>query len=336
MNTRSPLRRRGIVLAIAALITGTTACGTVTTEKTASSSAARGGDYPVTVENCGRTVTVPDAPERVVSMHPSITELLIQLGVGDKVVAQAQDALGEPSPELAKQVEAIPSISKDTPPNREVLLAEKPDLVLSGTEYEFSTDMGFAGYDGLEDAGAQSYVATAGCKDRRSAGTVEDTFTDLEFLGKAFGVEDRAAQVEKEARADLAEVAGIVGDDAPVRAAQVYVEGGKLYAIGGAVEIDVLRLGGGENVFAKDGRFADFFAAEVNPEVVLDKAPDALVFAVNNPEHEAETRAYIAKNLSDTPAAETGRLVAVDNTFVQPGTLSAIEGARIVAEGLHG
>lgn len=335
MNPRSPLRRRGIVLAIAALLTGTAACGTVTTEKTASSSAAR-GDYPVTVQNCGRTVTIPDAPRRVVSMHPSITELLIQLGVGDKVVAQAQDALGEPSPDLAKQVEAIPSISKDTPPNREVLLAEKPDLVLSGTEYEFSTDMGFAGYDGLEDAGAQSYVATAGCKGRRSAGTVEDTFTDLAFLGEAFGVEDRAAQVEKEARADLAEVAGIVGGDAPVRAAQVYVEGGKLYAIGGAVEIDVLRLGGGENVFAGDGRFADFFAAEVNPEVVLDQAPDALVFAVNNPEHEAETRAYIAKNLSDTPAAKAGRLIAVDNTFVQPGTLSAIEGARIVAEGLHG
>ncbi len=325
---------RGAV-ASTALLASLAACGTVTNESTASPAAAS-TDYPVTVENCGRKISIPDAPQRIVSMHPSITELLIRLGLGDKVIAQAQDALGEPSPELAKQVEAVPSISADTPPNREVLLAKTPDLVLSGTEYEFNTEMGFASYDDLEAAGAQSFVATAGCKDRRSEGTVEDTFTDLAFLGRAFGVQDRAKRLEKDARADLDKVATIVGDDAPVRAAQVYVEGDKLYAIGGAVEIDVLRLGGGENLFADDGRFADFFAAEVNPEVVLDKAPDALVFAVNSPKHEAQTRAYLTKNLADTPAVKTGRLIAIDNTYVQPGTLSAIEGARIVAGGLHG
>lgn len=321
-------------VALTALLTSLTACGTVSNQSNASS-AGSGGSYPVAVENCGRTISIPDAPQRIVSMHPSITELLIQLGVKDRVVAQAQDALGEPSSELAEQVGAIPSISADAPPNREVLLAKTPDLVLSGTEYEFTTDMGFAGYDDLEAAGAQTYVATAGCKDRRSAGTVEDTFTDLAFLGDALGVQDRAEELEEAARADLAEVEAIVADNAPVRAAQVYVEGDKLYAIGGAVEIDVLRLGGGENLFADDGRFADFFAAEVNPEVVLDKEPDALVFAVNDEKHAEQTRAYLKRSLADTPAVRNGRLIAIDNTFVQPGTLSAIHGARIVAEGLH-
>lgn len=333
--TTSHLRTSRLGLAAAALLTSLAACGTVTTgsDKTPASAS---GDYPVVAQNCGREISIADTPQRIVSMHPSITELLIQLGLGDKIVAQAQDALGEPSPELAPQIEAIPSISADTPPNRETLLAKTPDLVLSGTEYEFTSDMGFASYDDLESVGAQTWVATAGCKDRRSAGTVEDTFDDIAFLGKAFGAEDKAAEVEKQARADLAEVADIVGDDAPVPAAQVYVEGGKLYAIGGAVEIDVLRLGGGENVFAGDGRFADFFAAEVNAEVILAKAPEALVFAVNDKQHEAKTRAYLTKNLRDTPAVKSGQLIAVDNTFVQPGTLSAIEGARIVAKGLHG
>lgn len=330
----SPSRAATATLAAAALLS-LAACGTVTSADTDVAQAG-GSDYPVTVTTCGRDISVPSAPKRVVSMHPSITELLVQLGLGDKVVAQAQDALGEPSPELAEAVEKIPSLSTDSPPSREQLLAERPDLVLSGTEYEFSSDLGFAGYDDLEKAGAQTYVAKAGCKDRRSAGTVADTFDDLRFLGEAFGVQDRAAAVERQAKADLEEVADVVGDDEPVRAAQVYVEGGKLYAIGGAVEIDVLRLGGGKNLFADDGRFADFFAAEVNPEVVVDKAPDALVFAVNDAKHERETRAYLRKNLGETPAVKSGLLVAVDNTFVQPGTLSAIEGARVVAEALHG
>ncbi|GAA1746135.1 ABC transporter substrate-binding protein [Aeromicrobium alkaliterrae] len=316
------------LLTAAALAAG---CGTVST-----SASSGGGEDAVTVESCGRDVTVDGVPERVVSMHPSLTELLVQLGVGDRVVAQAQDALGEPSPELAAEVDAITSISADVPPTREDLLAQSPDFVISGTEYEFSAEQGFAGYEDLEKAGAPAYVATAGCIDRRSEGAVADTFTDLENLGRIFGVEDRASELVTQAEQDLAEIEEIIGDDDPVRAVQVYVEGGKLYAIGGAVEIDVLRLGGGENLFAGDSRFDDFFAAEVNPEVVVDLQPDAFVFAVNDAAHEEQTRAYLEQTLADTPAVRNGLLVAVDNTYVQPGTLSAITGARIVAEALHG
>ncbi len=309
------------------------ACGTVTTgdEDTASST----GRAEVT--SCGRTVTVDAPPERIVSMHPSLTDLLVRLGVEDRVVAQAQDGLGDASDDVADAVDAIPSLSSDVPPTREVLLAETPDLVLSGTEYEFSADQGFAGYDDLEQAGAAAYVATAGCVERRSEGTVEDLLTDVEDLGRLLGVEDRADELAAQVRADLDAVAETVGDADPVRAAQVYVEGGKLYGIGGAVEVDVLRLGGGENLFGRDDdRFADFFAAEVNPEVVLDLAPEALVFAVNDAEHEAETLAYLRENLASTPAVRDDRLVAVPNSAVQPGSVAAVDGARLVAEALHG
>lgn len=326
-HTTAPLLTGSVLIGATALA----GCGSVTT-----AASPDGGADAVTVSTCGREVTVDQPPERVVSMHPSLTELMVQLGLGDRVVAQAQDALGEPSPDLADEVNAITSISADVPPTREDLLAQTPDFVISGTEYEFSTDQGFAGYEDLEKAGAPAYVATAGCIDRRSEGAVSDTFTDIENLGRIFDVTDRADELVVQAEQDLAEVADIVGDDAPVRAVQVYVEGGKLYAIGGAVEIDILRLGGGENLLAGDARFDDFFAAEVNPEVVVDLQPDAFVFAVNDADHEEQTRAYLENTMADTPAVRNGLLVAVDNTYVQPGTLSAIEGARIVATALHG
>ncbi len=326
---------RPLVPALTAAVAAVTltACGTVST---GGSEAASTDGYPVEVSTCGRDVTIGAVPKRVVSMHPSLTELLVQLGVGDRVVAQAQDALGDPSPELARQVDRIPSISKDTPPTKEDVLKQDPDLVVSGTEYEFNAEAGFADYKTLDQVGIQAYVAKAGCIDRRSQGTVADTFSDVEALGRVFGVEDRAREIVADAKDDLDEVAGIVGDDDPVPAAQVYVEGGKLYAIGGAVEIDVLRLGGGRNLFAGDSRFSDFFAAEVNPEVVLSKRPQALVFAYNDAKHEKATLAYLRSRLADTPAVRSGTLVGVDNTRVQPGTLAAIRGARQVAEALHG
>lgn len=334
MSIRSP-RPAALVAAAAAagglLLAG---CGTVTRDADAESEAGSG--FPLTVSSCGRDVEVTAAPRRVVSLHPSITEVLVRLGVADRVVAQAQDDSGSVAPELADEVAAIPSLSSDAPPDKETLIGEEPDLVLSGTEYEFNTEMGFAGYDELDQLGIPAYVATAGCMERRMAGSVEDAFTDLAFLGRVFEAEDEATALEAEMRDRLAAVDEAIRGEEPVRAAQVFVEAGKIYAIGGAVEVDILERAGGVNVFESgDPLFGDFFAAEVNPEVVAAADPEAFVFSVNSAEHEAQTRAFLERTFPDSAAVRDGRLVPIDNSQVQPGTLNAVDGVEVVAAGLH-
>ena len=60
-----------------------TACaGAGATGPAASAEAAPG--YPVSVENCGRTVTFDSAPERVVSLWQAPTEMMLALGLGDR------------------------------------------------------------------------------------------------------------------------------------------------------------------------------------------------------------------------------------------------------------
>lgn len=333
---RRPLRVGPVVLATAALVLS--GCGSVTHDTATGDGGAQAGStaYPVKVTDCGRTVTVDRAPQRIVSMHPSITEVLVRLGVEERVVAQAQDAQGGVSDDVAAKVKAVKSLSATTPPDKETLVATQPDLVVSGTEYEFNTEQGFAGYAELEKMGVPAYVATSGCQERRKAGTIQDAFIDVAFLGKALGVPDRAAQLEKESRAKLAEARRVAEGRPTVRAAQVYVEGGKLHALGGAIEVDVLRLAGGENVFsAKDSMFSDFFAAEVNPEVVLATNPEAFVFATTDEKHAAQSMAYLRETFPQTPAVKAGRLIPVDNSLLQPGSLGAIDAVRVVADGLH-
>ena len=49
--------------------------------------AAAASQYPMTVtDNFNRTATLAKAPERIVSLSPTNTELLFELGVGDKIV----------------------------------------------------------------------------------------------------------------------------------------------------------------------------------------------------------------------------------------------------------
>jgi iron complex transport system substrate-binding protein len=121
-----------------------------------------------------------------------------------------------------------------------------------------------------------------------------------------------------------------------VRTALIFYDAGRLTAIAAAVDADMLRLGGGENIFDRDdSRFSDFFAAEVSPEVVSDRDPEAFVFAVMNDEHEQQTIDYLRSTFPETTAVREDRLVPVRNTAFSPGTLATIEGVRTIANGLH-
>jgi iron complex transport system substrate-binding protein len=188
----------------------------------------------------------------------------------------------------------------------------------------------------LEQAGAAAYVATGGCPDRRMSAEVTDLFTDLENLGEIFGVQDAAAELVAQSRAELDTVADAVADVDPLRVAQVYVEGTTLSAIGAGVEYDMLRRAGADNVYAPEQKaFADFFAATVTPESLAAEQPDALVFSISDDAHEASTREYLTTTFPDMPAVREDRLIAVSSADVFPGTLGNVSIVRQIAEQLY-
>jgi len=288
------------------------------------------------VQNCDREVVVHGVPDAVVGMHPSQTELLLRLGVADRLVGQAQATTHALPDDVADLAADVPLLAGLTPPSREDLLAVEPDFVYSPTTYEFTAEQGFASIEQLEQAGASVYVATGGCFDRRSSGEVTDLFTDIENLGEIFDVPDTADDLIAEARSELAAVASAIEDEDRLRVAQVYVEGTTLSAIGAGVEYDILRLAGADNVYGPDQpAFADFFAATITPESLAAEQPDALVFSVYDDAHEAAVREYLTTTFPELPAVQEGRLIAVSSSDVFPGTLGNVRIVRDIAEQLY-
>ncbi|WP_396658753.1 ABC transporter substrate-binding protein [Microbacterium oxydans] len=309
-----------------------TACGSGVSTGAAPASSGEA----ISIENCGRTVEIPATPTAVVGLHPSQTELLLRLGLAGSLVGQAQATADELPSDVADLAADVPVIGGDAPPSREELLAVEPDFVYSPTTYEFTAEQGFASIEQLSEAGVAAYTATGGCFDRRMEGTVDDLFIDLENLGEIFHVEDEANDLIESSKAELATVdAALEGKDRP-RVAQVFVEGTTLTAIGAGIEYDILKRAGADNVFTPDDpAFADFFAAEITPESLASEAPDAIVFAVSDPAHEAAVRSYLAATFPDMPAVRDGRLIAVPSTDLFPGTLGNVSAVRLIAEGLH-
>jgi len=82
--------------------------------------------FPMTViDDLGRTITIDKAPQRIVSLAPSNTEILFDLGLGDKVVG---DTLYCDYPDAAKDKPKVGGYS-DIDIEKVVSLA--PDLILA-------------------------------------------------------------------------------------------------------------------------------------------------------------------------------------------------------------
>jgi ABC-type Fe3+-hydroxamate transport system substrate-binding protein len=76
------------------------------------------------IDDFGDTISVGAAPQRIVSLNPTTTELLYAIGAGDRLVGRTSyDFLPAP-------VRAVPDLGPGQRPNVEAVLAARPDLVI--------------------------------------------------------------------------------------------------------------------------------------------------------------------------------------------------------------
>jgi len=86
---------------------------------------SRDNGFPVTLKDAfGEMVRVERKPRRIVSLAPTVTEILYSIGAGDRVVAAAEPA--DYPPEAVK----LPRVGKWFTPSAEKTLAAEPDLAV--------------------------------------------------------------------------------------------------------------------------------------------------------------------------------------------------------------
>jgi iron complex transport system substrate-binding protein len=155
------------VLASGALLAGCAGGAAAAPHPTAS-------DAALTLANCDTKVAFDRTPRRVVSIKSTSTEMMLALGVGDRIVGTAyQD--GPVPAKWAATMKKVPSLSEFMP-SEESVLAKKPDLVYSGWESAFSADQAGTRSE-LASLGIASYVQPAAC---RSTPVAKLTFAEID------------------------------------------------------------------------------------------------------------------------------------------------------------
>ncbi len=173
--------------------------GLVAGASLAASAQADSTTYPLTLENCGRQITFDHAPTRVVSIGQSSTEILLSLGLGEKIVGTAVWF----SPVL-KQFEAENAKIKrlaDNDPSFESVVKEKPDLVSAQYEWHVGPQGSVGTRDQFADLKIPTYIAPADCvaKDNTGGGdsvrlemfTMDLIYQQIRDFATIFDVQDR-------------------------------------------------------------------------------------------------------------------------------------------------
>lgn len=189
--------------AAALLLAGCAATSTASSDADDATGAAEVSGYPVTIDNCGTEVTLDEAPERIVTIKSSTLELLLALGLEDRIVGTAFS--DGPVPDAYADAASGLEVLSDKVPSQEVTLAAEPDLVFAGWESNLSAE-GAGDRETLAKLGVATYVAPAACKAEGympNPLTFDEVFREFEEAGELFGVPDAAADLVAEQRAAL-------------------------------------------------------------------------------------------------------------------------------------
>ncbi len=286
--------------------------------------------YPVTIENCGRTLTFEKAPERVISMWQPPTEMLLALGLEDRIVALAGSYAPYATDDLQAKVDKIQAIGTSMAwPQKEVTLSLQPDFVLSELleGYAFDGSLGYATVAELEAAGAQVYSNNACTMMDIMSKNIDNVYTDLANLGKIFGVSDKAETLIADMKARQAAVESVVAGQPKVKVAFYNGGEGPIGILSGGIWGDVISRAGGENVFPPDSfsvSVEEFAAAQ--PDVILVGYYPGL-------EVDASIE-FLKKTFPNIPAVKNNRFVPIADIEIE-ASVRVVDGLEAIAKGLY-
>ena len=263
------------------------------------------------VDDAGRRMYFAKPPARIVSLAPSITEMLFAIEAGEQLVG-VTDFCDYPSEALKK-----PKVGYSNP-NLESLVALQPDLVMAPNDF-LKPDVIVK----LEQLKIPVFILA----DKN----VEGIFAHIQTLGRIVGRSPKADAVAMELRKQVTAIQQRVQGAAPVRVLYV-LNSQPLITVGPGSFIDqLIAMAGGVNVAAKSATPYP----RLSMETVLHEDPEILVFPVGKAEGISESEQQTWRQWTTMTAVKRGRLHQISADWLnRPGPRIA-RGLEALAEILH-
>jgi iron complex transport system substrate-binding protein len=254
------------------------------------------------IDDYGNRIRLPAPAARIVSLAPHLTELVYAAGAGARLVGAVDYSDFPPA------ARALPRVGSDAYINIEAVLALRPDLIVA--------------WPNPGSVRAVNRLAELLPVFRSEPRELEDIATTLERLGVLAGTSGEAQRAARAFRARKAELEKRYAGRATVRVFYQVWDRPLLTVNGDHVISKVIRLCGGENVFAA----APLIAPEVDREAVLRANPEAIL---------ASSPLDGWKAFSGLAAVARNQLHTIPAELIQRHTPRLLDGAERVCRALE-
>lgn len=295
--------------------------------------------YPVTMKNCGTDVTVKAAPQRVVTLNQSAAEILIHLGVGDRIVGSGYEIDKTPD-EIAAQYKKIPILSaRGQEIKHEALLKAQPDFVYGSFASMFTAAQS-GERDQLHKLDVPTYLTEFDCAYHETVANADFKllFEEYRDLATIFDVPSAGEKLVAEQQAVLDKAvatAKTIKDTPTVMWFYSTYEGTPWAAGPGGLPQHISELVGVTNIFAD----AKTKWAEVSWDEVAARNPDVIILADltrGEPNDTAQEKIALLKKdplTSKLDAVVNNKFVTIPGRSMDPSS-SSVHAVPALVDGL--
>ncbi len=266
----------------------------------------------LTRDQSGRTVSVPDNPQRIVSLAPSITEIVFALGAGDRLKGVTQHC------DFPADAQFLPKVGSYVHLDLERIVALKPDLCIAvrdGNPQNAVTE--------LEALGIPVYAV-----DPRNLDTAVDTVLEV---GQLLNAATKAQHLANEMRARIERVkVGVAGTELRPR---VFFQIGTAPIVSAGTNTVIHELivtAGGQNLADGPSSYPRF-----SREQVLALQPEVIIITSMTKESDLEQVSAEWRHYEGLPAVRNNRIFIVDADLFDRPTPRIINGLETLAGIIH-
>ncbi|MGG7057011.1 ABC transporter substrate-binding protein [Clostridium nigeriense] len=211
----------------------------------------------------GNEFTLPNKIEKIISTAPSNTEVLVELGLSDKLVA------------IDKYSADVEGVNTDLPqidfrnPDAETLISLDPDIIIASGHNKTGEEDPF---QLVKEAGIPVVYIP-------SSYSIDGIYGDIEFIADITNTEKQGEELIKNMKSEV-EAIKAIGDTITDKK-KVYFEigsGSSLYSFGKDTFLnEMIQIIGAENIFANEDSWISPTPESVidaNPDVILTNVPD--------------------------------------------------------------
>ena len=273
----------------------------------------------VSVDSCNRTVTFDSPPQRAISNDVNLTEMMLVLGLSDKMVGytgiSGWKTLDE---EMRLGVKQLPELSPKYP-TKEVLVGADADFFFAGWNYGMKVG-GEVTPETLKPFGINVYELTESCIHimTKKKVSMDDMYNDLLNLGLIFQIENRAKKLVDAYRSDLKKFTQKL-ESIPTKKVFVYDSGEDTPFTAGryAMPTALIEAAGGINIMD------DFQKSwgTVTWEEVIDRNPEVIVIVNYGKVTAEQKRKFMMSNpaFANIDAVKNDRFVTLEYVEATPG-----------------